>query len=69
MVQKIFLFLEHRSGTTLVESIVSANNQVFSGGELVSAKQIIEKNVLSKDQSFSGLSHEFISKYLRRTVF
>ena len=37
-----------RSGTTLIESIVSANDQVFSGGELVSAKQIIEKNVLIK---------------------
>ena len=67
--KNFFILGTPRSGTTLVESIVSANNQVFSGGELVSAKQIIEKNVLSKDQSFSGLSHEFISKYLRRTGF
>ena len=64
-----FIIGAPRSGTTLVESIVSANDQVFSGGELISAKQIIEKNVLSKDQSLSGLSHQFISKYLRRTAF
>lgn len=67
--KNFFIVGTPRSGTTLVESIVSANDQVFSGGELVSAKQIIEKNVLSKDQSLSGLSHQFISKYLRRTSF
>ena len=67
--KNFFIVGTPRSGTTLVESIVSANDQVFSGGELVSAKQIIEKNVLSKDQSLSGLSHQFISKYLRRTAF
>ncbi len=67
--KNFFIIGTPRSGTTLIESIVSANDQVFSGGELVSAKQIIEKNVLSKDQSLSGLSHQFISKYLRRTAY
>ena len=67
--KNFFIVGTPRSGTTLVESIVSANNQVISGGELVSARQIIEKNVLSKDQSLSGLSHQFISMYLRRTAF
>ena len=67
--KNIFIVGTPRSGTTLVESIVSANSQVFSGGELVSARQIIEKNILSKEQSLSGLSHQFISKYLRRTAF
>ena len=67
--KNFFIVGTPRSGTTLVESIISANNQVFSGGELASARQIIEKNVLSKEQSLSGLSHQFISKYLRRTAF
>ncbi len=58
-----------RSGTTLVESIVTANNNVFSGGELKSCKNIIEKNILSTEQSLSDLSHKFISKYLRRTSY
>jgi len=67
--KNFFIVGTPRSGTTLVESIISANSQVFSGGELASARQIIEKNILSKEQSLSGLSHQFISKYLRRTAF
>ena len=67
--KNFFIVGTPRSGTTLVESIISANSQVFSGGELASARQIIEKNVLSKEQSLSGLSHQFVSKYLRRTSF
>ena len=67
--KNFFIVGTPRSGTTLVESIISANSQVFSGGELASARQIIEKNILSKEQSLSGLSHQFVSKYLRRTSF
>ncbi len=58
-----------RSGTTLLESIVTANDKVFSGGELKSGKDIIERNVLSQSQSLSELNHKFISKYLRRTSY
>ncbi len=62
-----FIIGSPRSGTTLVESIVTANDKVFSGGELKSCKDIIERNVLSAEQNFGGLSHQFLSKYIRRT--
>ncbi len=64
-----FIVGSPRSGTTLVESIVTANDKVFSGGELKSGKHIIEKNILSHEQSFNDLNHKFISKYLRRTSY
>ena len=53
----------------MLESIVTANDKVFSGGELKSGKDIIERNVLSQRQSLSELNHKFISKYLRRTSY
>ena len=67
--KNFFIVGSPRSGTTLIESIVTANDKVFSGGELKSGKDIIEKNVLSKEQSLSDLNHRFISKYLRRTSY
>ena len=53
----------------LVESVVTANDKVFSGGELKSGKDINERNILSKEQSLNELNHKFISKYLRRTSY
>lgn len=67
--KNFFIMGSPRSGTTLVESIVTANDKVFSGGELKSGKYIIEKNILSNEQSFNDLNHKFISKYLRRTSY
>tara|TARA_B100000989_G_C19512086_1_gene459642 strand:- start:140 stop:1777 length:1638 start_codon:yes stop_codon:yes gene_type:complete len=67
--KNFFIVGSPRSGTTLVESVVTANEKVFSGGELKSGKDIIEKNILSRDQSFNDLNHRFISKYLRRTSY
>ena len=67
--KNFFIVGSPRSGTTLLESIITANNEVFSGGELKSGKDIIEKNILSKEQSISDLSHRFISKYIRRTSY
>ncbi len=68
-VKNFFIVGSPRSGTTLIESVVTANDKVFSGGELKSGKEIIEKNILSKDQSLSDLNHKFISKYIRRTSY
>ena len=68
-INNFFIVGSPRSGTTLVESIVTANDNVFSGGELKSCKNIIERNILSPDQNFVGLSHQFLSKYIRRTNY
>ncbi len=67
--KNFFIVGSPRSGTTLIESVVTANDKVFSGGELKSAKDIIERNILSKEQSLNELSHKFISKYIRRTSY
>mgnify|MGYP002837050773 CR=1 FL=1 len=67
--KNFFIVGSPRSGTTLIESVVTANDKVFSGGELKSGKDLIEKNVLSREQSFSDLNHKFISKYIRRTSY
>ena len=40
--ENFFVVGSPRSGTTLLESIISANNITFSGGEMISAKQLIE---------------------------
>ncbi len=64
-----FIVGSPRSGTTLVESIVTANDQVFSGGELKSAKGLMEKFILSSKSSLAGFRHEFLSKYLRRSSY
>ena len=67
--KNFFIVGSPRSGTTLIESVVTANDKVFSGGELKSGKDIIERNILSKEQSLNELNHKFISKYLRRTSY
>ena len=67
--KNFFIVGSPRSGTTLIESIVTANDKVFSGGELKSGKDIIERNILSKEQSLNELNHKFISKYIRRTSY
>ena len=67
--KNFFIVGSPRSGTTLIESVVTANDKVFSGGELKSGKDIIERNILSKEQSLNELNHKFISKYIRRTSY
>ena len=42
----IFIVGMPRSGTSLVESIISSHSQVFGGGELVYLSKIISKNFL-----------------------
>jgi len=67
--KNFFIVGSPRSGTTLIESVITANDKVFSGGELKSGKDIIERNILSKEQSLNELNHRFISKYVRRTSY
>lgn len=64
-----FIVGSPRSGTTLVESIVTANEQVFPGGELKSAKSLMEKFILSNKRNIAGFRHEFLSKYIRRSSY
>ena len=65
----IFIVGSPRSGTTLIESIVSANTKVFSGGELTSAKNLIDSFVRFPEKGISNLQENLNEKYLSRTSY
>ena len=58
-----------RSGTTLVESIATSNNEVFAGGELLTAKNLISSYLQNKDKDTKKIMSDFNNKYIRRTDF
>ena len=67
--QNFFIVGSPRSGTTLVESIITSNNQVYSGGELNLAKRMIEKFILSRDKNIKNFKDKFLNNYLEETNF
>ena len=67
--ENFFIVGAPRSGTTLIESIITANKDVFPGGELNSFKFLIEKHIRINSQSIDEFRAEIISKYLKRTNF
>ena len=67
--ENIFIVGSPRSGTTLVESIITSNNLVYSGGELNLAKRMMEKFVLSKDKNIKNFKEKFLNSYLKETNF
>lgn len=67
--ENFFLVGSPRSGTTLVESIITANDITFSGGELTSAKSMLEKQIFSAKPDFNEFKYIFQTKYLNRTSF
>jgi len=64
-----FIVGSPRSGTTLVESIVTSNNEVFAGGELASSKNLIGSHLRLKETNSKKMMIDFNTKYLRRTKF
>lgn len=67
--ENIFIVGSPRSGTTLLESLITANDEVFSGGELSSAKNILSKNISINNLDLTNFYNDFTSKYLSRTKF
>ena len=59
----IFIVGMPRSGTSLVESIISSHNQVFGGGEVGYLNKIIGENFLKN----SKLYKENISKLITQS--
>ena len=55
----IFILGMPRSGTSLVEQIISAHNEVFGGGELVYLNQIIKDKFLENDKNLEDLNKVF----------
>lgn len=67
--ENIFIVGSPRSGTTLVESIITSNNLVYSGGELNLAKRMMEKFISSKDKNIKKFKEKFLNSYLKETNF
>jgi tetratricopeptide (TPR) repeat protein len=67
--ENFFIVGSPRSGTTLVESIITSNNWVYSGGELNLAKRIMEGFISSKDKNIKKLKETFQNSYLTETGF
>ena len=65
-----FILGTPRSGTTLIESFISSNDEVRSAGELTSANRLIDKFVNHpNDQDLENFMSDFRETYLRRTDF
>lgn len=65
----IFIVGSPRSGTTLIESIITANSRVFSAGELNSSKNLIEHHINSASKDLYEFKYNYQAKYLARTNF
>ena len=65
----IFILGTPRSGTTLIESMIASNDEVKSGGELLSANKLIQGFIDHKEQDVKKFVNYFHNKYLSRTKF
>ena len=66
----IFILGTPRSGTTLIESIIASNDEVKSGGELLSANKLIQEFVDNKaKKELKEFVANFHEKYLGRTNY
>ncbi len=64
-----FIVGSPRSGTTLVESIATSNNEVFAGGELATSKNLIGSYLRLNETNSQKMMNDFNTKYLRRTKY
>ena len=67
--KNFFIIGSPRSGTTLVESIISSNNKIFSGGELNLAKRLIENYIFLQNKNFESFKNEFLNNYIAKTAY
>ena len=65
-----FILGTPRSGTTLIESIIGSNKNVTSGGELLSASNMIQEYI-NKDENnnVNNFIEHFASTYISRTNY
>ena len=64
----IFIFGMPRSGTTLTESIITANDEVFGAGELVSFYDLAYRFMLEEKPEIQNME-QIGDDYIRRTSF
>lgn len=65
----IFIIGSPRSGTTLLESIVASNSDVFAGGELTTGKNLIGHHLQTNNKDIKNFYLDFSSKYIKRTNY
>ena len=65
----IFILGLPRSGTSLVEQIVSSHKKVFGGGELPILPHLIKKNLLNKEINFKDNFSEILKKSETLEIF
>ena len=65
-----FILGTPRSGTTLIESMIASNKEVTSGGELLSARNLIADFVNDiNGEDTQSFAKNFKKTYIRRTDF
>ena len=65
-----FILGTPRSGTTLIESFIASNNEVTSGGELLSARNLISNFIKDiNNKKTNEFIDDFREIYLKRTNF
>ena len=52
-----------------MESIITSNNKVYSGGELNLARRMMQKFISTKDKNFREFNEQFTNDYLKETKF
>lgn len=71
--KNFFIVGTPRSGTTLTESIVSANEDVFAAGELTSMSNFLQKYfcspIIDNEQKFLNYMEKASSNYIRKSDF
>lgn len=64
-----FILGTPRSGTTLIESIIGSNENVFSGGELLSCSSLIQEFLDGNDDNIDDFITNFTNTYVSRTNY
>ena len=67
--ENFFIMGSPRSGTTLLESVVTSNKFVFSGGEKILGKRLMEKFNASSEKDLNDFRVSFLSQYVKETNF
>ena len=65
----IFIIGSPRSGTTLLESIVASNTDVFAGGELTTGKNLMGHHLQTNNKDIKNFYLDFSTKYIKRTNY
>ncbi len=64
----IFIVGMPRSGTTLIERILSSHSKIYGAGELIFLPQIVDKNYLKNNKNFDETISKIRSQYSEQIV-